>query len=281
MLDRDRNIASITQDVWLDRHPYLQPVADFHAQVSAAVAGISIVCAHIPNFENYIGDYKAGTPLLRSAQAAIDFEPAEAILVSLIESMSTKPLPEKLVLECRVSGAQLRGELNAPRRAVAWLLGDEAFSPAYPGLLRYLGWTTLAGFLYQLRDAFGTWREEERWLRSYCPTCGTLPAMAQLVGSDPGRLRLLSCGCCGTCWRFPRMGCPFCESAGDHRLYALAIEGETSLRIDYCESCRAYLKTYLGGGSEPFFLADWTSLHLDIIARDRGLKRLANSLYEL
>ena len=280
-MDRDRNIDFMTQDVWLDRHPYLQPVADFHAQVSAAVAGISIACAHTANFDNYIGDYKAGTPLLRSAQAEIDFEPAEAILVSLIESMSAKPLPEKLALECRVSGTQLRGELNAPRRAVAWLLGDEGFSPAHPGLLRYLGWTALARFLYPLRDAFGTWREEEQWLRSYCPTCGTLPAMAQLVGSDPGRLRLLFCGCCGTRWRFSRVGCPFCQNANDHRLSALTIEGEKYLRIDYCQSCQAYLKTYDGVGSETLFLADWTSLHLDIIARDHGLKRLTASLYEL
>jgi hypothetical protein len=27
-------------------------------------------------------------------------------------------------------------------------------------------------------------------------------------------------------------------------------------------------------------LADWTSLHVDLIASDRGLKRLASSLYE-
>jgi len=74
---------------------------------------------------------------------------------------------------------------------------------------------------------------------------------------------------------------PFCESPGDHRLSALAIEGEKHLRIDYSQSYRAYLKTYDGEGSETFFLADWTSLHLDVIARDRGLKRLANSLYEL
>ena len=78
-----------------------------------------------------------------------------------------------------------------------------------------------------------------------------------------------------------RIGCPFCESADDHRLSALAIEGERYLRIDYCQFCRAYLKTYNGEGSESLFLADWTSLHLDIIARDRGLKRLASSLYEL
>jgi FdhE protein len=271
----------MTQDVWLESHPYLRPVADFHAQVAMAAASIPSGSAQIPNWDNYRGDYQAGVPLLRSAHAAIDFEPAEAILVSLVESMASKPSPEKLALECRVSGTQLRGELNAPRRAVAWLLGEEAFNPAHPGLLRYLGWTALAKFLYPLGNAFATWREEEQWLRSYCPTCGTPPAMAQLVGSDPGRLRLLSCGCCSTRWRYRRIGCPFCQGADDHRLSALAIEGEKYLRIDYCQSCQAYLKTYDGAGSETLFLADWTSLHVDIIARDRGLNRLAASLYEV
>jgi len=271
----------MTQHVWLDRHPYLQPVADFQAQVSAAAAGISNARAHTPNFDNYSGDYKAGIPLLQSSHAAIDLEPAQAILVSLVESMASKPLPEKLALECRDSGTHLRSEPNAPRRAVAWLFGDESFNPAHPGLLRYLGWTALARFLYPLGDAFSSWREEEQWLRNYCPTCGSPPAMAQLVGIDPGRLRFLSCGCCNTRWRYRRIGCPFCESADDHRLSALAIEGEKYLRIDYCRACRAYLKTYNGEGSESFFLADWTSLHLDIIACDRGLKRLAASLYEL
>ena len=280
-MDRDRNIDFMTQDVWLDRHPYLQPVADFQAQVSAAAAGISDARAHTPNFNKYIGDYKAGIPLLRSAQAAIDFGPAEVVLVLLVEILASMPLPEKLKEECRASAAQLRGETNAPRQAVAWLLGDEAFKPARPGLLRYLGWTALARFLYPLRDAFDTWREQEQWLRSYCPICGTPPAMAQLVGSDPGRLRFLSCGCCGTRWRFSRVGCPFCQNANDHRLSALTIEGEKYLRIDYCQSCQAYLKTYDGVGSESLLLADWTSLHLDIIARDRGLNRFAQSLYKL
>jgi FdhE protein len=61
----------------------------------------------------------------------------------------------------------------------------------------------------------------------------------------------------------------------------LAIEGESSLRIDYCENCGGYLKTYNGEGSEGVFLADWTSIHLDLIARDRGWKRLAASMYAL
>jgi len=90
-------------DVWLAKHPYLQRAADFHAQVAAAAAGISVARPHTPNFDDYIGDYKAGIPLLRSSQAAIDFEPAEPILVSLVESLASQPLPEKFADECRVA----------------------------------------------------------------------------------------------------------------------------------------------------------------------------------
>jgi FdhE protein len=61
----------------------------------------------------------------------------------------------------------------------------------------------------------------------------------------------------------------------------LTIEGESGLRIDCCDLCGGYLKAYEGQGYESFLLADWASLHLDVIARDRGLKRLASSLYEL
>jgi FdhE protein len=104
--------------------------------------------------------------------------------------------------------------------------------------------------------------------------------MAQLVGVDPGRMRYLSCGCCGTRWRFRRTACPFCES-NSQRLGVVAVEGEKPLRVDYCESCRGYLKTYDGQGDEALFLADWSSLHLDLVARDRGLKRLGTSLFEL
>jgi FdhE protein len=60
----------------------------------------------------------------------------------------------------------------------------------------------------------------------------------------------------------------------------VAVEGEAGLRIDYCEACGGYLKTYAGQGDETLLLSDWSSLHLDLIARDRGLKRLAASLYE-
>jgi len=64
-------------------------------------------------------------------------------------------------------------------------------------------------------------------------------------------------------------------------LTSVGVDGEGGLRIDYCEACRGYVKTYNGQGNEEVLLADWTSLHLDLIARERGLTRAATSLYDL
>ena len=271
----------MTQDVWLAKHPYLQRVADLQALIDAAVAEVLIPRACVPTWDDYISDFHAGIPLLLSARVAIDFRDLERVLTSLVEALALRPLPGKLAQDCRTLEAQLNGDSDSPRRALAWLLDNDAFTPTNPGLLRYLGWSVLARYLSPIVDAFSGWRDEERWFRSYCPTCGALAAMAQLVGTDPGRLRFLSCGCCRSRWRYRRTGCPFCQSQGDHRLAVVAVEGEAGLRIDYCEACSGYVKTYDGEGSESVLLADWTSLHLDIIARDRGLMRCAGSLYQL
>jgi FdhE protein len=238
----------MTRDVWLAAHPYLQPVADMHTLVEAAAAEISVPVAPIPDWEDYAADFDKGIPLLQSSEVAIDLTVPDGAVVSLIEKLPSSGLP---------------------------------FSPADPGLVRYLGWVVLARYLSPVVSAFASWRNEERWLRNYCPTCGEPPAMAQLVGKDPGRLRKLSCGRCTTRWRYHRTACPFCDGQDEHRLAVVAVQGEGGLRIDYCEACGGYLKTYDGEGSENVLLADWTSLHLDFIARDRGLKRLAASLYDL
>jgi FdhE protein len=249
----------MTREAWLANHPYLQPVADVQALVDTAAAEISLARAGIPNWDNYVTDFHAGVPLLESPAVGIELsEPANGVR-SLVRRLASQPLPGMLSEECRALEAEL------PR----------------PGLSRYLGCTVLARYLSPVVGAFARWRDEERWLRNYCPTCGEPPAMGQLIGKDPGRLRFLSCGCCRTRWRYRRTCCPFCDSQDEHRLSVVTIEGEPGLRIDYCEACRGYLKTYNGEGNEHVLLADWTSLHLDMLARDRGLKRLAASLYNL
>ena len=266
-------------DAWLETHSYLRPVADLSLEVNRAAAGIAILDAGIPDWEDYRADFLAGVPLLSSANAAVDLEPGGRMAVALLRSLASGTASGWLAAEASTLDAELRHEPQIENRIADFLLGDDTLTPSSPGLLRYVSWMAMARFLRPVVKGFDGWRDEERWLRRNCPTCGSLPAMAQLVGADPGRKRLLSCGCCGTRWQFKRTACPFCDT-DSQRLTSVAIEGEPALRIDHCESCSAYLKTYDGEGQETLLLSDWSTLHLDLIAHDRGLKRLAASLYE-
>ena len=269
----------MTRDLWLETHSYLRPLAGLSAEIDGAAAAIEGFDARIPDLDDYRPDFLAGVPLLSSADAAVDLEPGGRMASALLGRLASGTSPDWLVADCRALDQDLRRVPNGSRRIADYLLGEETLMPPFPGLLRYLAWTAMERFLRPVVNAFDGWRDEDRWLRRYCPTCGSLPAMAQLVGVDPGRMRLLSCGCCRTRWQFKRTGCPFCETNAQ-RLASVSIEGERGLRIDHCESCGGYLKTYDGEGNESLLLSDWSSLHLDVIAHDRGLKRLAVSLYE-
>jgi FdhE protein len=270
----------MTLDAWVEAHAYLRPIARLSAQVEAALSSIDIAGADVPNWDDYASDFHEGVPLLQSSDAAVELESAGAMTVALVRKLSVSSLAGTPANDLRELSHELSRELDASRRVVDALLGDETFATTAPGLLRYLGWTAMTRYLRPVVAAFESWRNEERWQRSRCPTCGSTPAMAQLVGFDPGRLRRLVCGRCATRWQYLRTGCPFCES-DSQRLAVIAVEGDARLRIDSCESCRGYLKTYVGQGEERVFLADWTSLHLDVIAQERGLIRAAVSLFEL
>jgi FdhE protein len=273
-------LSRLTRDGWLDAHPYLRPVGELCARVERAAAGLDVETPGLPAWEDYAADFRKGVPLLRSADAAIDFEPGGRAARALIGKVAADLSDHDMASDASDLAESLRSRPDAARLVADWLLGDTTFDTAFPGLLRWLGWTAAARYLSPLVDAFGRWRDEEKWHRRHCPTCGSAPAMAQLVGVDPGRQRFLVCGCCDTRWRYRRTQCPFCE-ADAQRLSVVAVEGEGGLRIDHCESCKGYLKTYDGQGDEGVLLADWTSLHLDLLARDRGLVRTAASLYEL
>src|SRR6476619_5931642 len=175
----------MTLDTWLATHSYLQPLALLHEQVNTAIGEISATRPPIPRWDNYSDDFHTGVPLLQSSKAGIDLEPAEGMITLLVEKLAASSLPGRLAEESKTLDAELCHEKNSLRHALGWLICDVAFPCSYPGLLRYLGWIALSQYLRPLVEAFGIWREEERWLRCYCPTCGSQPAMAQLAGKDP------------------------------------------------------------------------------------------------
>lgn len=268
----------MTLDGWVRAHAFLAPLAQLRSRIDAAIEAADITHPPIPQWSDYRGEFLEGVPLIHSVNVAINLDGAGRAIDAVVRTLSGELSDCALRDDMQALAVDLSD--RAAGDAVDWLLGDGGWTPSRPGSLRFVGWLVMAAALRPLVDAFTLARDDESWLRRYCPACGSPPAMAQLVGVDPGRRRLLACGCCGSRWRYKRTACPFCE-VESHRLASVGIDGEGGLRIDFCESCRGYLKTYTGKGDERVLLADWTSLHLDLAARDRGLTRAAASLYEL
>jgi FdhE protein len=268
---------------WLAAHPYLAQIAAFQARVEEAAASAAAAPVAAPDLGAYAEEYGQGVPLLRSERVRVDaVEPGAAVLERIVERLSEAPLPEALSGACRAIRDRFRGAPVEGARAVQWVLnGGGSEAPVEPGLLRYLGWTALARALAPVVEAFGRWRDEDRWLRAHCPTCGALPVQAQLVQADAGRERRLACGCCGTRWRFKRIGCPYCGNEAPGRIDVFEIEGEAGLRLDVCQDCKGYVKTVARERPPDLLLADWSTIHLDALAREKGFRRMGTSLYEL
>ena len=115
--------------------------------------------------------------------------------------------------------------------------------------------------------------DPETWLKGYCPMCGSLPFLS-LLKEEEGK-RYLLCSYCGYQWRIDRLFCPFCNNKDQESLHYLFAEGEEAYRIDLCDQCRQYIKTidYRNLEESDPVLEDLATLHLDLLASQKGYKR--------
>jgi FdhE protein len=115
--------------------------------------------------------------------------------------------------------------------------------------------------------------DPETWLKGYCPLCGSFPSLS-LLKEEVGK-RYLLCSFCGYQWRIERLICPFCNNQEQRSLQYLCGEGEESYRIDLCDKCHQYIKTidYRNLEESDPSLEDLATLHLDILASQKGYKR--------
>jgi formate dehydrogenase accessory protein FdhE len=83
--------------------------------------------------------------------------------------------------------------------------------------------------------------DPDRWLKGYCPVCGSSPAMAYLRHDD-GK-RILWCRFCGTRWSFLRLKCPFCSNEDQSTLRYFFTDEDDPYRVYVCDKCKKYVKT--------------------------------------
>lgn len=123
------------------------------------------------------------------------------------------------------------------------------------------------------RRAFAAKFEQDQWLQSRCPFCGSSAGLAYL---EEEGARKLVCHFCWTEWQYPRGTCSFCERESDQ--YALFEVDDQDVRLDQCNNCNYYLKTSISGRPESLARFDIKTFFLDEWAHEKGLTKPGPSL---
>lgn len=124
------------------------------------------------------------------------------------------------------------------------------------------------------------------WTGSACPACGG-SAQVSVIAEESGEFmagspRSLVCSRCASWWSFPRATCVACRLDDSRQLFAYCSEDRPWARIDGCERCRTYIKTFdlrqeTARDVIPL-VDDLATLVLDVWATSRGLHRAVRSV---
>ena len=125
-----------------------------------------------------------------------------------------------------------------------------------------------------------------QWAAAQCPVCGAAPQVSviaeesgEFMGGSP---RSLICGRCASRWGFRRAVCVACGEDDSRRIGGWTSETWPAVRIEACDTCRAYIKTFdlrrPGGRDVVPLVDDVASAALDLWAAGQGLRRPVRSL---
>jgi FdhE protein len=134
-----------------------------------------------------------------------------------------------------------------------------------------------------LKPAFRVWTRGfkshvnlDDWRRGQCPLCGSPPIFAEIQGKEGARH--LRCGMCGADWAYLRLKCAHCGNSDYKSLSYITVEGEEEkYSLQTCEVCHNYIKVIVTFEATPVDLLpveDLVTLHLDLIAAERGYARV-------
>jgi FdhE protein len=114
-----------------------------------------------------------------------------------------------------------------------------------------------------------------------CPSCEGEPQVAILRQEGDGGKRWLLCSFCLTEWEFHRILCPNCGEREHDKLPRFTGEGNPAVRLEACDSCLAYLKSFdltVDGMIVPL-VDDIATAPLDIWAAEKGYRKLQPNLF--
>ena len=263
--------------------PHYRDILDLYAQILGEQTKIqSQLKITVPQVDQKLmqSQLNKGIPLLDREKFAIDLEVGQRLFHTL--SATSQGATSKMGDEIpRITKAIESGNLNLEGLLSKHYDGDYITQEAEhcgvdKGVLSFLVHVSvrpsIVAQMEQLKDSLNL----EEWLQGRCPICGSPPQIAQL--RDEEGKRYLLCSLCGCQWRWERIACPYCSNKDHKSLHYLYAEDEEAYRVDLCDLCKGYIKTIDSRklGYDPYLdLEDVVTIHLDIIAMEKGYRRSA------
>ena len=225
-------------------------------------------------------DRPVKAPLLADARIVLDGRAARSWVRRLLkrsDRLNPRMIDPIALLEAAVCQDDARSDgLAATARA-------DPPSPPDPQALRVIGQMAALPLLQACGRRLAS-EVPATWWEGYCPLCGAWPVVAEYAGLE--RKRLLRCGRCGTAWAIPALRCVFCDETDHESLGYLTPEegGEQKRSVEVCGTCKGYLKgvtTVRPLAPWAILLDDLMTVHLDVAALERGLRRPERPGYAL
>ena len=229
--------------------------------------------------------WERGLPLAASMPPPLDVADVEEVLGAIMEQLAALDPARAPALQ-RLAGAWDAGAVTPvsllPTRNGIGNGAAEAASGLDAPAVATLACAALRPALEEWLAGARPHLEGAEWGRGVCPFCGAPPGFIDVV---EGGHRRLACHFCGGTWGFAKLRCPLCGVEGTEALYRLRAEGaDEGYVISGCRRCRGYLKELdrrerWNGG--PPLLEDWSTPHLDLIARREGYQKAIPTLLDL
>lgn len=218
-------------------------------------------------------------PLIDTTDFAIDVEASEVLLRRLFQ-LDVDANEALANAGPKIMDALGKGSLEASILFSKTLSEDDAYWDKVAReldvdkrILAFAAYSSIRPSVCLCAEQLATYLDRETpWGKGYCPICGNPPALSILRGEGE---RSLLCSFCDYEWRTHRIFCPFCENKDQKTLHYFFSEEETDCRVDVCDQCNKYIKTIdtrkMGRPMHPF-LEQVSTLHLDMLAQEKGLE---------
>jgi len=222
-----------------------------------------------------------GNPLIAWNDIPVKEPLLKDLFQEMCEIMKSHENTEKKVIK-RIIDAESSGDLKLDTLTEKLFLHDSGYFLSLSksldiseDVLVFIALSMAKPFVETVAEKLQDKVVDDKWLRNYCPVCGSCAQISKLDRED-GK-RILYCLLCGSRWRYMRLKCSFCGDEQASGMKFLAEEG-SPYRIDLCEKCRRYIKTFnekSAGSTREIIPAveDLATMYLDILAEKEGYER--------